>query len=105
MGRPLRGPAGCGIRAGGNAERPPGRIFRARRIARLFRRAKLEAVRVGWTTARSAGSRRLRAAAKGKLTDRALVVEFDAGHFREQVDVGAPDRTAAKRIGERAVLP
>ena len=46
LGRPMRGPAGCGVRAGGNAERPPGRIFRARRIARCVRRAEPEMVLV-----------------------------------------------------------
>ena len=68
----------------------------------------------------------LRAATERKLTDRALDVEFDPGHLREQIDIGAADRASAKshvgrhqverlnqyadvlqdeRIGERAVLP
>ncbi len=66
------------------------------------------------------------AAAKRKLTDRALDVEFDPRHLREQIDIRAANRTAAephisrhqvkrlhqyadvlqnKRIGDRAVLP
>ena len=124
--RPMRGPAGRGIRAGGNAERPPGRIFRARRIARFFRRARPEMVLVEAEPPGQPEAARLRAATKRKLTDRALDVEFDPGHLREQIDIGASDRTAAEphvgchqverldqyadvlqdeRIGERAVFP
>src|SRR5262245_3576793 len=74
----------------------------------------------------SVGSPRSSAAADRKLTDRALDVKFDPGHFREQIDVRDPDRTSAEphvggheveclnqyadvlqneRIGNRAVLP
>ena len=69
---------------------------------------------------------RARSTTKCKLTDGPLDVEFDPGHLREQVDVGAADRTAAEPhvgghkvqrlcqhadifedelIGDRAVLP
>ena len=74
----------------------------------------------------SVGSLRFRAATDRKLTDRALDVEFDPRHLREQIDIGDPDRTSAEphvgrhqverlhqyadvlqneRIGDRAVLP
>ena len=74
----------------------------------------------------SVGDARFRAATKRKLTDRTLDVEFDPGHLREQIDIGASDRTSAEphvgrhqverlsqyadvlqneRICERAVLP
>ena len=74
----------------------------------------------------SLGSLRLQAAAKRELPDRAFDMEFNPGHFREQVDIGAPDRASAQshvgrhqverlnqhadilqdqRIGERAVFP
>jgi predicted enzyme related to lactoylglutathione lyase len=67
-----------------------------------------------------------RAATDGKLADRAFDMEFDAGHFREQIDIGGPDCTAAeahigrhqierlhqyadvledKRVSDRAVFP
>src|SRR5215475_7352343 len=66
------------------------------------------------------------AATKSELPDRALDVEFDARHPREQIDIHAPDRASAEphlgrhqierlhqdadileneRIGEGAVLP
>ena len=121
---PMHGPAGCRIRAGGNAEKPPGRIFRARRTPILPAREPGDGP--GRADARSVGSRRWRAATKRELTDRTLNVEFDPGHFGEQIDIGAPDRASAKshvgrhqierlnqyagvlqdeRIGERAVFP
>src|SRR5580692_10546808 len=74
----------------------------------------------------SIGSRRFDAATDCKLPDRTLDVKFDAGHLREQIDIGDADCAAAEfhvgrhqverlhqhpdvledeRIGERAVFP
>src|SRR5258708_924119 len=72
------------------------------------------------------GGSRLFTATDGKLTNRALDVEFDPRHLREQIDIGGADRTSTQphigrhhverldqypdilqnqRIGDRAVLP
>jgi len=44
----------------------------------------------------SIGSLRFGAATNCKLTDRALDVEFDPRHLREQIDIREPDRTSAE---------
>jgi predicted enzyme related to lactoylglutathione lyase len=52
----------------------------------------------------SVGRPRFRPAAKRKLTDRAFDVELDCRHFREQLDIGTPDRASAKpHIGRHHV--
>src|SRR5262249_52115649 len=52
----------------------------------------------------SVGSLRFHAATNRKLTNRALDVEFDPRHLREQLDIGAPDRTSTEpHIGRHQV--
>ena len=69
-------------------------VIRYRR--RLCHHRHLTAVAPAGAARSSVGSPRFRAATDRKLTDRALHVEFDSRHLREQIDIRDPDRTSAE---------
>jgi hypothetical protein len=48
---------------------------------------------------------RFRAVAQRKLAERTLDMEIDAGHFREQIDIGNADRTAANFRRMKSAFP